>query len=196
MTALSYCASSSLGRDDAKVAAALAEIAERLIENGADPTGSVDRACWSSNTAVLRVLLEHGGRVQDDDTVNHAACDGLTEPLDLLVEYGVPLDGTKGTGHHGGYTPLGCAVSCRSLRGVKWFIEKGQDPNRIKSKTGENSLHVAVNWKASDKMLGLLLKAGTKLNAKDRKGRTPLALAREKGHRKAITFLEKVGAQS
>ncbi len=35
LTALHYCASSSLGQKDAKVAAALAEVAELLIENGA-----------------------------------------------------------------------------------------------------------------------------------------------------------------
>ena len=41
----------------------------------------------------------------------------------------------------------------------------------------------------------VLLKVGAKANAKDKKGRTALALAREKGHRKAIAFLEKAGAQ-
>ena len=193
-SALRYCALSRMGHTDRKLAHAQVEIARLLTENGADPKGCVDLACWANNPSVAKVLLENGGTISDDDTLNHVACDGHTEVLEVLVEHDVPLDGTRGTEHHGGYTPLGCAVSCRSLRGVQWFLDNGQNPNRIKSKTGETALHVAVNWRASDKMLKLLVDSGTKLKAKDTQGRTALDLARAIGYAKAVVFLEVVAS--
>ena len=87
-----------------------------------------------------------------------------------------------------GYTPLGCAVSCRSIKGATWLLEKGQDPNKIKSKDNENCLHVAVHFGASDKMLKLLIDHGAEINRKDKQGRTPLARAHEKNRAKAIAF--------
>ena len=152
---LHYCARSHVGDEDKKKGRALAQITDLLLDHGADPTGCVDQAM--GNLAVLEAMLAAGGKIADDDTVHHAACEGQVEALELLMEYGTALDGTRGTDHHGGYTPLGCAVSSRSIQGAKWFLEQGQNPNKIKSKEGENCLHVAVRYGASDKMLELLL---------------------------------------
>ena len=193
-TPMHYCAKSCIGRSDTRKAQDLAETAQLLLLGGADPHGCVDLAVYAGNLAVLEILLKAGGEIADDDTLNHSACEGLFESLEMLLKYKVPLDGTKGTGHHGGYTPLGCAVSCRSLRGAQWFLDHGQDPNEIKSADGENALHVAVHWGASDKMLRLLLDYGAKLEQKDKQGRTPLARAREKNRKKAIAFLEVAGS--
>ena len=184
------------GRDSEEKSKGLAQIARTLIDHGADMAGCVDQAIYSNNMEVFEMLLKAGGTCADDDTINHAACDGQFDALEMLLEYGGKLDGTRGTEHHGGYTPLGCAVSCRSIRGAKWLLEKGQDPNTIKSKDGENCLHVAVHFGASDKMLQLLLDRGAKINQKDKQGRTPLARAHEKDHTKAIAFLEAAGAQA
>ena len=189
-TPLHYCAKSCIGKSDAKRAQDLAETAQVLLQGGADPQGCVDLAVYAGNTAVLEILLQAGGEVADDDTLNHSACEGLFDSLEMLLKYNVPLDGTKGTGHHGGYTPLGCAVSCRSFKGAQWFLDHGQDPNEIKSADGENALHVAVHWGASDKMLRLLLDYGARLDQRDKQGRTPLTRAREKNRKKAIAFLE------
>ena len=188
-TPLTYCVSSRVGTDSEKKRKALAQIAGSLIDHGADLTGCVDQAIYRDNSEVFEMLLKAGGRCADDDTLNHAACDGHFDALELLLKYGAALDGTRGTDHHGGYTPLGCTVSCRSIQGARWFLEKGQDPNNIKSKEGENCLHVAVHFGASDKMLQLLLDYGAKIDQKDKQGRTPLTRAREKKHKKAIKLL-------
>ncbi len=193
-TPLLYCARSALGRNDEQKTQDLADIAQCLLDHGADVAGCVEQAIYNQNMAVFETLLKAGGRVVDDDTLNHAACDGQFEALELLLQYGTRLDGTNGTEHHGGYTPLGCAVTCRSLQGVRWFLEQGQNPNRIKSQEGENCLHVAVHFGASNEMLKLLLDYGTEINQKDSFGRTPLALAQEKKRKKAIPFLEAAGA--
>ena len=195
-TPLIYCVSSRVGRDGGKKRKDLVRVARTLLDHGADTTGCVDRAVNSENQEVLELLLEAGASCSDDDTLNHAACSGHFDALELLLKYGARLDGTRGTDHHGGYAPLGCAVSCRSMKGVRWFLEKNQDPNKIKSKLGENCLHVAVHFGASDKMLRLLLDHGAKVNQKDKLGRTPLARAREKDHKKAIAFLEAAGARA
>jgi ankyrin repeat protein len=190
---LHYCGRSHVGDDDPKKAKALAQITQLLLANGADPSGCVDQSV--GNLAVLEAMLEAGGKIADDDTVHHAACEGQFEALELMMKHGTTLDGTRGTDHHGGFTPLGCAVSSRSLQGARWFLEQGQNPHRIKSADGENCLHVAVQYGASDKMLELLLEHGTKINQKDKKGCTPLARAREKKHKKAITFLKGAGGK-
>ena len=195
-TALTYCVSSRLGREDEEKRKGLVRIARTLLDHGADVSGCLDLAIYTGNLQMVETLLEAGGTLGDDDNLNHAACDGQFEALNLLLESGIRMDGTRGTEHHGGYTPLGCAVSSRSLRGAKWFLENGQDPNRIKSKDGENCLHVAVHYGAGDKMLQLLLDHGARIDQEDSQGRTPLARAREKGHKKAIAFLEAAGARA
>ena len=195
-TALTYCVSSRLGRDDEEKRKGLVRIARTLLDHGADVTGSLDKAIYTDNLEMIETLLKAGATPGDDDNLHHAACDGRFEALNLLLESGIRMDGTRGTGHHGGYTPLGCAVSSRSIKGAKWFLENGQDPNRIKSMDGENCLHVAVRFGAGDKMLQLLLEHGARIDQKDSQGRTPLARAREKGHKKAIAFLEAAGARA
>lgn len=192
-TPLLYCARSGLGRDSQVKSQDLAETARHLLDHGADSTGCIDYAIYSGNLEVSEVILKAGGEVADDDTLNHAACDGQFEVLELLLKYGTRLDGTRGTEHHGGYTPLGCAVSCRSLQGTRWFLEKGQDPNQIKSQRGENCLHVAIKFGASNKLLQLLLEFGAQINQKDDAGLTPLAGALGKNRTKAIAFLEAAG---
>ena len=136
-TPLIYCVSSRVGRDSAKKRKDLARTARTLLDHRADtrpaPSTGLSTAAIQ---AVLEMLLEAGGACADDDTLNHAACEGHFDALELLLKYGARLDGTRGTDHHGGYTPLGCAVSCRSMQGTQWFLEKDQDPNKIKSKVG------------------------------------------------------------
>ena len=48
-------------------------------------TGCVDQAIYSNNMEVLEMLLEAGGTCTDDDTINHAACDGQFDALEMLL---------------------------------------------------------------------------------------------------------------
>ena len=153
---LQYCARCKAGSDENRLATATL-----LLEHGADPATALDQACWADNGAIADLLLERGARLSDDDTPNHLACDGQFDILESLLRHGaIDMNGTRGTGHHGGYNPLGCAVNMRSLQGVTWFLDHGCDPNEVMSRTGETALHVAVSSGAGVPLARLLVERG------------------------------------
>ena len=182
---LQYCARSVAGTDQDRVAAAAL-----LLDHGADPSSALDYACWSGNAGIVELLLERGGRLSDDDTVNHLACDGQAAVLDLLLRRGaIDMNGTRGTDHHGGYNPLGCAVNMRSLKGVTWFLDHGCHPDEVRSKSGETALHVAVNSGAGVPLARLLVERGVDVDKRDAAGHTALDLARAKRKTKLAQLL-------
>lgn len=182
---LQYCARTQAGSEQERAACAAL-----LLDHGADPSSALDYACWSSNAAVVELLLERGARLGDDDTVNHLACDGQERVLELLLRRGaIDMNGTRGTGHHGGYNPLGCAVNMRSLTGVTWFLDHGCDPNEVRSERGETALHVAVNSGAGVPLARLLVERGVDVGRRDAGGKTALDLARAKSKSKLAEFL-------
>ncbi len=184
---LQYCARSVAGTEEERVATA-----ELLLDHGAEPSSALDYACWSDNVGIVELLLQRGGRLGDDDTVNHLACDGQFGVLDLLLRHGaVDMNGTRGTEHHGGYNPLGCAVNMRSLKGVTWFLDHGCDPDEVRSKNGETALHVAVNSGAGVPLVRLLVERGVSLEKRDAGGRTALDLAHAKRKTKLVEFLSR-----
>ena len=183
---LQYCARSVANTEQERVATVAL-----LLEHGADPSSGLDYACWSDNAGIVELLLQHGARLGDDDTVNHLACDGQFRVLDLLLHHdAVDMNGTRGTDHHGGYNPLGCAVNMRSLRGVTWFLDHGCDPDEVQSKNGETALHVAVNSGAGVPLVRLLVDRGVNAKQRDATGQTALDLARAKRKTKLVEFLE------
>ena len=182
---LQYCARSVAGTEEDRVATTAL-----LLEHGADPASGLDYACWSDNAAVVDLLLQRGARLGDDDTVNHLACDGQFGVLDLLLRHGaIDMNGTRGTDHHGGYNPLGCAVNMRSLKGVTWFLDHGCDPDEVRSKNGETALHVAVNSGAGVPLVRVLVERGVSLDQRNAAGQTALDLARAKRKTKLVEFL-------
>ena len=184
---LQYCARSVAGNERDRVATAAL-----LLDHGADASSALDYACWADNGAVVELLLERGARLSDDDTVNHLACDGQFAVLDLLLRHdAVDMNGTRGTGHHGGYNPLGCAVNMRSLKGVTWFLDHGCDPNDVQSKSGETALHVAVNSGAGVPLVKLLVQRGVDVDQPDAAGHTAVDLARTKRKTKLVAFLSR-----
>ena len=182
---LQYGARSVAGSEQERIATAA-----MLLDHGADPSSGLDYACWSNNGGVVDLLLQRGGRLGDDDTVNHLACDGQFGVLDVLLRYdAIAMNGTRNTEHHGGYNPLGCAVNMRSLKGVTWFLDHGCDPNEVQSKSGETALHVAVNSGAGVPLVRLLVERGVNVDQRDTAGQTALDLAHAKRKTKLVEFL-------
>ncbi len=189
-TPLKYCVSSKLGKEDKTLKKRLNEIAILLLENGADPSDSMDSAIYDNNPDFLEIMWKYGGRHQDDDTLNHAACSGCFDALDFLAEKGIDLNGTHGMDHHRGYTPLGGAIFMRSVKGAEWFLKKGCDPNNLKGGDRDTGLHAAVRYRAGPKMFDLLLEHGAKPTRKNKDKETPLDLAKRLKNKKAVAFLE------
>ena len=184
---LQYCARSVAGTEQERVATAAL-----LLGHGADPSSALDYACWADNGGIVALLLDRGARLSDDDTVNHLACDGQVGVLEVLLQHdAIDMNGTRGTGHHGGYNPMGCAVNMRSLKGVTWFLDHGCDPNEVQSKSGETALHVAVNSAAGVPLVRLLVDRGVNVDQRDAAGHTALDLARAKGKTKLVAFLSR-----
>ena len=196
-TPLNYCVRSHVGRDSEEKRVGLAQIARTLIDHGADMGGCVDQAIYSNNMEVFEMLLKAGGTCADDDTINHAACDGQFDALEMLLAYGGKLNGTRAAPSITAGTLRSAARFPVAASGARnGCLRRGRTPTQSRAKTERNCLHVAVHFGASDKMLQLLLDRGAKINQKDKQGRTPLARAHEKGHTKAIAFLEAAGAQA
>jgi ankyrin repeat protein len=193
-SALHYCCQSRLGTDDPDTAASLLTIAELLIAAGAPLNGCLDAAVYGNGADLTRLLLDRGAAIEDGDTLNHAACDGAQAALEILFERGVDLNDTRGTEHHGGYTPFGCTLTMRSVTGAQWFLDHGVDPNYVGGARGESSLHVAVRNGAGPKLLQLLVERGADPNAKDEAGMTPLAAARAKGQKSGIQYFTGIRA--
>lgn len=182
MNALDYASRSKAG--DAR------DVVRLLVEAGADPSNALDGVVYRNDVELTALFLSKGAAIQDGDTLNHAACEGAHDTLELLVKAGVDLNKTEGTEHHGGYTPFGCTLTMRNLRGATWFLDQGIDPNFVGGPAGESSLHVAVRSGGGPPLLQLLLDRGADAKALDGAGKTPLTAAREKGNQKAVEFLE------
>ena len=182
---LQYCARCKAGSDEDRLTTATL-----LLDHGADPSTALDQACWADNGAIANLLLERGARLSDDDTPNHLACDGQFDVLESLLRHGaIDMNGTRGTAHHGGYNPLGCAVNMRSLQGVTWFLDHGCDPNEVMSQSGETALHVAVSSGAGVPLVRVLVERGVDVGRRDAAGQTALDGARAKKRTKLIEFL-------
>ena len=94
---------------------------------------------WKSSRCSLRL----GARPSTTtiSTMLPARCEvrGQFDALELLLKSGGRLDGTRGADHHGGYTPLGCAVSCRSMRGPGGSWRIARIPTESRARTGKTA---------------------------------------------------------
>src|SRR5438067_1173748 len=136
---------------------------------------------------LTRLLLERGADPNDEEVPYHAPETHDNAALKVLVESGKLNADSLGM-------ILLRKTDWHDHAGIKWLLEQGVDPNR-RTRWGKTALHSATlsangldiaqdstavhvaAWKGLAATVKLLIERGAPVDAKDGKGRTPLALA-------------------
>jgi ankyrin repeat protein len=211
---LAYACWSTFHTTSPAVAAASMRVVEQLVDAGAGVNTSVPVpegvdggmlsvlyfACESNNVAVVRWLLERGADPNDGESVYHAAQNGHLECLDLLLAHradisnrhphwnNTPLFFLAGhTDDHNGEAPW--------LKGFRWLLVHGADPNVTSYEARETPLHKLVASSRTAAGTALLLDHGADVNAARADGRTPYVLALRAGNERAMSLLRDRGAR-
>jgi len=186
LTALHYCAGAALDR------AELVKIAERLIAAGADPLAKA--AGYSHNVTPLKlavrnqkvaeVLIDHGA--DPNDVFRDVLLTGCNFTFaEELLKRGAELNPVMWDGE----TLLHVAVHWGRIASAEWLLDKGASPNTVRAKNLWTPLHQAAS-RGNARIVSALLERGASLKAKDRDGKTPLDIAREKRRATVVEILK------
>ena len=164
------------------------EMTEMLLENGADPSKAPH--ILDDGSEMSQLLKAHGVPSEDINTQNHMGWPRLVyvcrgdkgehpEEVLRLLELGADIN----VRNHKGQTALHCAAKAGFLKVIQLLIEKGATIDAVDN-NGETALFEAIRStiKSGEKQraaLEALLVKGANPNVKNRKGLTPLQVARQ-----------------
>ncbi len=152
-----------------------------LLKNGANVSAITDAGCQplhlaTSNSAIVRSLLEHGAEVNALNPISgrtplhYSIKVWLTDGLLTLGEYGADCNAQDQNGD----TPLHLSLQGDlSKTVVEALLNNGADPN-IRNRNGKTPLHCMTDTQDLDEVLPLLTEAGANLEAKTPGGNTVL----------------------
>lgn len=187
LTTLHYCAGSALGSDE------LLEIAERLISTGADPCARAPGFSHNvtpiklavRNPRVAEFLMDHGAN--PNDIFRDVLLSGCNFSFaEALRARGAELNPVMWDDE----TLLHVAIHWGRIASAEWLLEKGADPNTARGKNLWTPLHQAAS-RGSGRIATALLAHGASPKSRDRDGRTPLDIAREKRRSAVVEVLER-----
>ena len=184
---------------------AQAECARILLEKGADANTSFlwngeakipvlyGATAESGHLEIVKLLLKHGANPNDGESVYHSAENGRLDVLETLLEHG----GTFG----GSDEPLGFLAYYRDyygnapnmLRGARWLLEHGANPNVRRQERQDTPLHAACYHTTGPELIELLLDHGAEPSLRNKDGDTPYQIAFSVGNEAALRLLEARG---
>ncbi|KAK4467524.1 hypothetical protein MN116_008911 [Schistosoma mekongi] len=176
------------------------EIIKLLLHHGAEinsRTGSklgispLMLASMNGHTAAVRLLLEHGSDINahietNRNTALTLACfQGRYEVVQLLVERKANVEHRAKTG----LTPLMEAASGDYVEVGIILLEHGADVNASPVPSSRDTALTIAADKGNAKFVNLLLEKGAVVEARNKKGATPLWLASNGGHLEVVQSL-------
>ena len=168
------------------------DVAKLLIDKGAN-VSSINLlyyACWYGYRDFVELFMQKGADANSknwgESPSHYAVWGGHADILELLLAKGADAN-AKGTD---AWSLLHYAAGSGSTDMTRLLLDKGADVNAKESKGGQTPLHRAVE-KGHITVAKLLIANSADVNAKDNQGRTPLSLAKEKGHKEIVELLRK-----
>ena len=182
----------------------LVALARQLLARGANPNAEYHwnwhpelprTALWGAVCAVghlplAQVLLEAGADPTDGVTGHIAGGSGNLDALDLLLRYGLNVNGIPG-----GVPPLAHTLGwSRNPAGEYWLIDHGADPDLAWGVDNEAPLHIAARrWDVP--MVERLVQHGADVSRRRADGATPHTLAEVYGSTEIAAYLLAHGAK-
>src|SRR5579884_3515312 len=146
----------------------------------------------TEQSELAELLLESGANPTDGVSTHIAAGSGNTAALELLYRFGVDPNGIPGGVPPLAYI-LGWMRS-EDISGAKWLLEHGADPNLAWTQSGESPLHVAAR-RLDVTTVELLVSYGADVNKRRPDGRTAHTLAALHGNHEVSAWLLRHGAK-
>jgi len=179
------------------------ELARLFLDNGADINAPdehgntpLQQAVFSSNIDLIKILISKGANINESGESGSSALLNATyrdnaEIVSLLIDGGAEINVCGGEGS----SPLINSITQGYNEIARILINNNADLNFADTILERTGLHLAA-IKGNTEIAEMLLEKGAVINAKDKKGHTPLYYAAKYGHKNVADLLISKGGKA